>query len=502
MSIPVPVVHEFEKLEAAAHRKARNAMGANFDGPREIDSADCQTSWPALDRAAMYGLAGDIARTIEPHTEADPVALLIQIFVAFGNVIGRTAYFVAEADWHHTNLYVVLIGISSKGRKGTSLSHVRKLFSRVDEVWSANCLYNGLSSGEGLIHVVRDKSEKKEPVKEKGKVVSYQTVVVDHGVDDKRCLVIEPEFASVLRVMARDGSTLSAILRQGWDGGRLRVMSRNTAAIATGALVSIVGHITNDELTRNLDQTEKGNGFANRFLWLCVRRSKFLPEGGSLTDSELNPLVERLNAAVNFGRSVHELKRNEEAAELWREVYPQLSQGNPGMLGVLTSRAEAQTMRLACMYALLDCSLVIRRVHLEAALALWQYCEDSARYVFGDAIGDKLADEILGALREASDTGLTRSQIRDLFGRNINADRISGALKCLAENGLAHTRRESAATGQGRPTERWLAMSRSASIPKPYVVSNAPMPPRDSEIFFPAGCSDEEMERISAEANQ
>lgn len=466
--------------------------------PRQVsDSFDYQVPWPVLGPAAMYGLAGDIARTIEPHSESDPIALLVQTFVAYGNVIGRSAYFVAEADWHHTNLYTVLIGISSKGRKGTSLGHVRKLFARVDENWSANCLYNGLSSGEGLIHVVRDPSEKKEPVKDKGKVVSYQTVVVDHGVDDKRALVIEPEFASVLRVMARDGSTLSAILRQGWDGGKLRVMSRNTAAMATGALISIIGHVTGDELTRNLDQTEQANGFANRFLWLCVRRSKFLPEGGSLADSDLNPLVERLNQAVKFGRNVREIKRAPEAAALWRDVYPQLSEGHPGMLGVLTSRAEAQTMRLACMYALLDCSHVIQRVHLEAALALWQYCEDSARYIFGDALGDKLADEILGALREASETGLTRSQIRDLFRRNVDADRIAGALKCLAENGLAHTRKE---PSEGRPIERWLAAPRTTAAPKPCAVEPEQVSTRE-EIYFPPGVDpDEVLEREAIRA--
>jgi hypothetical protein len=420
--------------------------------------SDYQAPWPTLDPKALYGLAGDIARTIEPHTEADPVALIVQVFAAYGNVIGRTAYFSAEADRHYTNLYVVLVGRTSKGRKGTSWSHVRKLFARVDENWSANCVFNGLSSGEGVIHHLRDKSEKKEPVKEKGKVVSYQTVIVDHGVDDKRAFIIETEFGSVIVVMSRQGVTLSAILRQGWDGVTLRVMSRNTAAIATGALISIVGHITSDELTRNLDQTERANGFANRFLWPLVRRSKFLPEGGSPGDSELNPLIERLNEAIRFGRSVRELKRDEQAAALWREVYPQLSEGHKGMLGVVTSRAEAQTMRLACLYALLDGSDVIRRVHLEAALALWQYCEDSAKYIFGDSLGDRLADETLSALREASDSGLTRSQIRDLFGRNKDADKIAGALKCLAENGLAHTHKEQGPNG-GRPIERWFATS-------------------------------------------
>jgi hypothetical protein len=51
---------------------------------------------PAVE--AYYGLAGDIVRAIEPHTESDPVALLAQFLLGFGIVIGRTADFRAEAD--------------------------------------------------------------------------------------------------------------------------------------------------------------------------------------------------------------------------------------------------------------------------------------------------------------------------------------------------------------------------------------------------------------------
>ena len=95
---------------------------------------------------------------------------------------------------------------------------------------------------------------------------------------------MESEFASVLRVAGRDGNTLSAILRDAWDRGRLQTMTKNNAAKATGAHVSLIGHVTADELRRELSSTEAGNGFANRFLWVCARRSKELPEGGDLQE--------------------------------------------------------------------------------------------------------------------------------------------------------------------------------------------------------------------------
>ena len=267
-------------------------------------------------------------------------------------------------------------------------------------------------------------------------------------------LVYEPEFASTLRRIEREGNSLSAIIRQAWETGDLRALTKHTPAQATGAHISIVGHITRDELRRYLSTTEMANGFGNRFLWLCVRRSKCLPEGGRIHEVDFGPLLRRLEDAIACGRETDELRRDAEAAVVWRTVYPDLSEGKPGMLGAMTARAEAQVMRLACCYALLDLSPVIRRDHLLAALAVWEYADASARYIFGDAMGDPVADELLKALRTSSG-GLTRTDIRDLFGRHMDGNRIGRVLGQLFENGLV--RRELVET-EGRPAERWFAV--------------------------------------------
>jgi hypothetical protein len=111
-------------------------------------------------------------------------------------------------------------------------------------------------------------------------------------------------------------------------------------------------------------------------------------------------------------------------------------------------------MRLALIYALLERSEVIQEPHLRAALALWEYAEASARYIFGDRLGDPTADDILEALRREPD-GLTRTNIRDLFKRNRSADRISGALALLLRSGLARFETEKT---EGRPEERWFVV--------------------------------------------
>jgi hypothetical protein len=90
------------------------------------------------------------------HSEGDPVALLSQFLDGFGNMVGRKAYFQVEADKHYTNLYVVLVGATSKARKGSALSQVKRFLRIADSDWTDNYVLSGLSSGEGLIWAVRD----------------------------------------------------------------------------------------------------------------------------------------------------------------------------------------------------------------------------------------------------------------------------------------------------------------------------------------------------------
>jgi DNA-binding transcriptional ArsR family regulator len=287
-------------------------------------------------------------------------------------------------------------------------------------------------------------------------VTGYQDIEADPGEADKRLLVYEPEFALVLRVMAREGNSLSAILRQAWDSGNLRTLTRNSPLKATGAHVSIIAHVTRAELLRYLDSTEMANGFANRFLWLCVSRSKCLPddEDRRVDEHKLEPLTRRLVDAVQFANGVGEMGKDAQACADWRAVYPALSEGKPGMLGAVTSRAEAQTMRVGCLYALLDKSERTRREHLRAALAVWSYCEQSAAYIFGQSLGDPLADTILQALKQNS-AGLSRTDISNLLGRHKDAAQIGRALAALRESGKVRAEFEET---EGRKAERWFAI--------------------------------------------
>jgi hypothetical protein len=207
-----------------------------------------------------------------------------------------------------------------------------------------------------------------------------------------------------------------------------------------------------------MDETEAANGFGNRFLWVCVRRSKTLPEGGQIHTVDLAAPLQALVHAAEFGRAVGELRRNDEARSLWCALYPRLSAGASGMFGAVTGRAEAQVMRLAGIYATLDQAALITADHLGAAVAVWDYCEASAHYLFGTSTGDSVADAILEALR-LNPPGLTRTQLRDYFGRHKSSDQITAALEFLASHSLARWTLEAT---DGRPTERWFALAGDA----------------------------------------
>lgn len=394
---------------------------------------DVSDTWPILPREALHGLAGQIVQVIGPHSEADPAAILVQFLAACGNLLGSGPHCVVESTWHALNLFAVLVGESSKARKGTSWGHIDRLFSRVDPTWASTRVTGGLSSAEGLISEVQDDAE---PPK------------------DRRLLIVQSEFASVLRVMAREGNTLSPVLRAAWDSGNLRTLVKHDPLKATGAHISVIGHITRPELLRYLSDTEQHNGFANRLLWCAVRRSKCLPEGGAVPAPDLHVLAERLRVVVQWAtKKCGQIKRDDAARKLWAEVYPHLSEGLLGLLGAATSRAEAQVLRLSAIYAVLDMSNTVRVEHLRAALALWDYSFASARYIFGDVTGDPVADRIREALEGTSD-GLTRTDISKLFGRHASADRIGQALTQLAALGIAQ---REILKGEGRSTEVWTA---------------------------------------------
>ncbi len=402
------------------------------------------SDWPApLGAAAISGLAGEITEAIRPISEADPVAVLVQLLTAFGNAVGRGPHFRAEADRHGLNLYTLVVGDTAKGRKGTSWGHVRALMQRAAPDWSAQAIHHGLSSAEGLISLVRDVSTDAQ----------IGGVIGRLAVGEKRALIVEPEFASVLSMMKRHGNNLSEVIRNAWDGERLQTITKHSPLVATDSHISIIGHVTAEELKQKLREVETSNGFLNRFLLALSTRSKILPHGGRLSESDVDHYAKSLATAIEFSKHPFEYERDQQADALWVAKYAALSEGHAGQFGGVVSRSEAQVMRLACVYAALSRSRAIGRDHLEAALAVWRYAEDSAAILFQGRFGNPKSNKVLVELRQRPE-GMTTTEIHRFLSNHGTQAEVEAALETLADYGAAHSVEE--LTG-GRPATRWFA---------------------------------------------
>jgi hypothetical protein len=337
---------------------ANNILSASLPSP------GARSALPTLSETALYGLAGLAVRSVALNTEADPAAILLQFLAAFGNMAGPAPHCMAGSTRHGLNLFVVLVGESSKAGKATSWRQISNLLNEADPDWVARRVTAARPTAYRILHALRGQQP----------------------ASDRRLFLLAEEFASVLHLLGHNSGQLSPLLRSAWDGGDLYAHNGTHLLCATNAHLSMVAHITPGELAHHFTRAEAHIAFANRCLWTNVRGRQSLPNGGSLPAEQLSAIARELRCALHWAQSQSEilLGRTEAARQLWHERFPVLSQG-PDVYGAATSRAEAQVLRLSAIYAALDRSALIEAAHLQAALAVWDYCQASARLFFDAA---------------------------------------------------------------------------------------------------------------------
>jgi hypothetical protein len=414
---------------------------------------------PLLNSRALHGLAGRIVKIIAPATEACVPALLLELLTAFGNAVGRGPHFMVGKDRHGVNLYVAKVGDTSRGRKGHSWGWTENLMGRAVLDWVKDHILSGLSTSQGLIHALRDKAPDED---EQDLTPMRQKKIV---------LVRERELAQVLKFAALDGNAISTLLRDGWDGHTLNNPTKHAPEKATDPHISIVADITRADLTRHLAREDYSNGFSNRFLWCLTSRSQLLPDGGEVDEAVLNTLGQALASAIAFASKVERMQRDDDAKALWHDTYMRLAEeAPPGLAADVTARAEAMILRLSCIYALLDKQSTISKEHLQAAIAVWDYCEASACVIFGGKLGYRMADTALEALRKAAPGTLTKSDLHAAFHRNPKAEDIDRALAWLAEQGLAESVTDD--SDPQHPVEHWYAVDEPLPLDAPAEASH------------------------------
>lgn len=400
----------------------------------DVDSDD----WPVLRDDAFHGPVGQLVKLIAPTVEPDPAWLLTTLLSGMGTVIGKMPHYSAQAIRQGTNLFAVMVGHTASG-KGTSWGFIEQVLQDVDSDFMSSTplrVVSGFASGEVVVRTAANL----------GKTADGTVMTIGDG----RMLIKEDELAKVLKTAQREGSILSYILNDAYDGRTLqyRAQKLDKGAIeAYNAHVGVVAHITPGELVHVLTSIEAVNGFANRFLWVLGKKTQHIStavdEFGDYTEEELAHLTaDDLTAAQRYtskrptydvelydkitsvlqdnltkAKTRARVKLHPTVVDLHDQMVRELSENLPhGMVGPMVSRGRAHFSRLALIYALLDGSVFIQEPHLRAAKAVWDYCKASVDFLFGredkvdvqDALVEKVYDRICSFGKEGVAYGSPR----------------------------------------------------------------------------------------------
>jgi hypothetical protein len=407
---------------------------------------------PELDPAALYGLPGKVAVTLAEASGADPAAVLMTFLAMAGNAAGPQPHAWFGGAQHPGRLFVVLVGDAATGRKGTALGAVEALFADADPDWADQRVLHGLQSAEAMIDQVAD------------------------GRGDCRLLVAETEFARLVVTMARSG-TLSAQLRNAWDGRALQRTGVRRSQRATRAHVSVLGMITPEELLRHHHRLSQAGGLESRILYAYAAPSAEVspfapPPASSGLGEQLRSVLEASREAVMdhtdpVSRYLLAVRGIQPRVQIpvapdvvsgWKHlVRSRLTLPGEGT-AALHSRAESQVIRLAGIYAMCDRMPEITAEHTQAAVAAWSYCARSAEVVFSVPVASlpprsdpRAAARIVRFLHEQYPGWVSRDDIGSgVLHGNVAAAAVSVALDTLADRGLIEQRRTETA---GRPRE-------------------------------------------------
>ena len=390
---------------------------------------------PVADPACLHGLIGNVAHAGSEGTETNAVAIAANFMAYLSCAVGRGVYLPVGNTRHHARLFCLHIGRSGRGRKGDAVSLVLRIdqaLRAMDEGFAPQIHRGGLSSREGLVALMHD---------------GYRQGRLDvPAIEDKRLWVVESEFANVLHQGRRDGNTLSAALRDCWDGVDLKPATKSNRLYASDPHVCLSGAISPGELTSLMGARELTNGFANRFLMIWAERTRMLPFPKETPQAVVEQLARRTLEVLAFVHADRHDERDHLRMELspqaqWR--YAQFYRGElnddlgDGVIGALLERRAPMLLRLAMLMALTNLQTRIEAQHIDAAMAWIRHATASVRFVFVSAAEEaklaqvlELSSRVLAFLRERGQA--TRSQISvECFKGKVPKARIDACLEHL-----------------------------------------------------------------------
>jgi hypothetical protein len=389
-------------------------------------------NWPTIHEHAYYGPIGEAVKNVAPFTEADPAAVLASLLAYAGALIGNGTSLTLSGEKVVANLFVVIVGPTALGRKGTSLNLTQKLLGDVPDLREIR----GLGSGEALVADLASVDE-----------------------SSKHTVIIEEEFARLLESAGRSGSTLSQMIRQLYDGKDLGRRTAEARQVATDYHTALIGHITPDELRLLLSASDQTNGLANRFLMVASHTSRIV-----VWDDQGDPnhLCRKAVEAAGIA-SIARLGRNRGPMSIDDGAYHALVYLSHGehlrTESDLLMRLWSHLLRVTLIYAVMDGGTVVRIEHVKAALAFVLYAMESTLTIFSQQEMSSTTSKILNLIEKSGVNGLTRTQLTAQLSNHVKSDQRDAAISELAASGLiAITTRSSG----GRPAEIYVSVRHSS----------------------------------------
>lgn len=432
-----------------------------FDSAEPVEEFDNHRNAPRPDQACLYGLIGEIARAGSETTEANPFAVAASAIAYLSCAVGCGPYMPVGNTWHHARMFMLHVGRSGEGRKGDGVSLIKRIAHRLREInenFAPQLHAGGLSSREGLVFLIHD---------------TYQDGKDEvPGILDKRLLVIESEFVNVLHQGKRDGNTLSAALRDCWDGVSLRPATKTNRLWATHPHVCLLAAITPGELLSSMASRDLTNGFANRFMPYWAERTCLNPFPKATPKEEVDRLTQRILEVLQYCQADRWAERDNlrvelspEASKHWAKLYRgELNDRSHGeRINALLERRAPMLLRLAMLFALTDLTATVEVHHVDAALAWVRYSIESVKFVFGSAADEAETAEVNETARKildfiGKDGRVTRKQItRECFQGHLSKDRIDAALDELLRANPPRIVVQEDRSQAGRPTKFYSA---------------------------------------------